>query len=292
MSEAAGGSAQGGQPGGAGAAGGTGGAGDAGAAGGAGAAGAALEWTGSLADEVKGFVQTKGWKGPADVIGSYQNLEKLLGADKAGRAIVPPKDDAPPEEWAAFYGKLGRPDAADGYKIPVPEGGNPELAKAAAGKFHELGLSAKQAEGLATWWNEHMGGTMQQQEATFEQQAVVDMQDLEKEWGDQFEAQSELARRAIREAGLTKEEGQKIERALGLGKAAKVFAFLGKQFAEAPMKGGEGATSSNFGTTPEAAKSRIQQLQRDRDWSAKYLKGDADARAEFERLHKIAYPGT
>lgn len=247
---------------------------------------------GGLADEVKGFVQTKGWKGPADVIGSYQNLEKLLGADKAGRAIVPPKDDAPAEEWAAFYGKLGRPETPDGYKIPVPDGGNPEFAKAAAGKFHELGLNAKQAQGLAEWHNGVVTEQIQSQEAAFEQQSAVDLQDLQKSWGKDFEANSELARRARREAGLTEAEGKAMERALGLKKAAEVFSFLGKQFAEAPMKGGEGAGSGNFGTTPEAAKARISALKADPDWTAKYIKGDADARSEFARLHKIAFPDT
>ncbi len=262
-----------------------------GAGDGGGAAGAApQDWTATLPEDARGFVQTKGWKGPADVLGSYQNLEKLLGADKAGRAIVPPKDDAGPEEWSAFYQKLGRPENADGYKLPVPDGSNPEFAKVAAGKFHELGLTAKQAEGLASWWNEYGGGQVQQQQAHFEQQAAIDEQDLRKEWGQNFEANAELARRARREAGLNEQEGQAIERALGLKKAAQVFAFLGKQFAEAPMKGGEGAPSSSFGGTPEAAKARITALKQDAEWTAKYLAGNADARAEFERLHRIAFP--
>lgn len=278
MSEAAGGSAPAGNP--------APGAGEGSAGGGA----AAQDWTTGLAEDVRGFVQTKGWKGPADVIGSYTNLEKLLGADKAGRALVPPKDDAAPEEWSAFYNKLGRPEAPDGYKIPVPDGDAGEFAKTASTWFHEAGLTAKQAETLAAKWNEHMGGTLQQQQAEYAQKSAVDLQDLQKEWGKDFETNAELARRARREAGLSDAEGQAIERALGLSKAAKVFAFLGKQFAEAPMKGGEGDIRGNFGATPEAAKARIAALKADPDWSAKYVAGNADARAEFERLHRIAFP--
>lgn len=281
MTEAAAGSAAAGNPGGQAAPG--------GGEGGAGGAAAPQDWTATLPEDVRGLVQTKGWKQPADVLGSYQNLEKLLGADKAGRALVPPKDDAPPEEWAQFYGKLGRPEKPDGYKLPVPEGDTGEFAKQAAAWMHDAGLTPKQAEALAARWNEHMGGTLQSQQAEFEQKAAVDLQDLQREWGDKFEANTELARRAIREAGLSKEEGQAIERALGLGKAAKVFAFLGKQFAEAPMKGGEGAAAGSFGSTPESAKARITALRGDKEWSAKYLSGDASARAEFERLHIIAF---
>lgn len=262
------------------------GAGDGGAAG-----GTPQDWTATFPDEVRGMIQTKGWKGPADVIGSYSNLEKLLGADKAGRGVVLPKDDATAEEWAAFHNRLGRPESADGYKLPVPDGDSGAFAKTAASWFHEAGLTAKQAEALASKWNEFTGTTAQAQQAEFEQKAALDVQALQKEWGEQFEAQSELARRAIREAGLTKEEGQAIERALGVGKAAKVFAFLGKQFGEAPMKGGEGEPAGRFGATPEDARARIASLKKDTGWTARYLSGDVEAKAEFERLHKIAYPG-
>lgn len=280
MSDAANGSAAAGNPAGQGA------AGD----GGAGGAAAPQDWTTGFPDEVRGVIQTKGWKSPADAIGSYMNLEKLMGADKAGRGVVLPKDDAPAEEWSQFYQRLGRPESVDGYKLPLPDGDTGAFAKTASQWFHEAGLTAKQAETLAAKWNEYAGGTMQSQQAEFEQKAAVDLQELQTAWGDKFEANAELARRARREAGLSDEEGLAIERALGLKKAAEVFAFLGKQFAEAPMKGGEGASRSSFGATPEDARARIAALKNDAGWTAKYLSGDADARAEFERLHRIAFP--
>lgn len=248
------------------------------------------DWTASFDEGTRGFVQTKGWKSPADVLGSYQNLEKLLGADKAGRAVVPPKDDASPEEWAAFYGKLGRPESADGYKLPLPEGDTGDFAKQAAVWMHDAGLTPRQAEVLAGKWNEHFGAAQNAQMAEFEQKSAIDLQDLQKEWGQNFEANAELARRARREAGLSEQEGQAIERALGLKKAAQVFAFLGKQFAESPMKGGEGASRGTFGATPAEAKARIAALKADPTWAAKYIDGNAEARAEFERLHRIAFP--
>ena len=259
------------------------GAGDGGAA-------APQDWTAAFDDGTRGFIQTKGWKSPADVLGSYQNLEKLMGADKAGRGVVLPKDDAGADEWGQFYNRLGRPENPDGYKLPLPEGDSGTFAKQAAAWFHEAGLTTKQAEALASKWNEFTGSTMQAQQAEFEQKAAIDLQELQKSWGDKFEQQAELARRARREAGLSDEEGQAIERALGLKKAAEVFAFLGKQFAEAPVKGGEGAPAGRFGGTPEDAKARIAALKKDQGWTARYLNGDADARAEFERLHRIAYP--
>jgi len=250
----------------------------------------ATDWTSTFDDSTRGVIQTKGWKSPADVVGSYTNLEKLLGADKAGRAIVPPKDDASPEDFAAFYNKLGRPETADGYKLPVPDGDPGEFAKTASTWFHEAGLNTKQAEALAGKWNEFQSTIAANQHEELAQKAEIDIQELKKTWGDKFEANSELARRAIREAGLSSEEAQSIERALGVKKAAEVFSKLGSQYAEAPMKGGEGDVGGKFGFTPADAKSKIANLQKDAGWTAKYLSGDVTARQEFDRLHKIAYP--
>jgi hypothetical protein len=252
-------------------------------------AGAPADWTTGLPDAARGFVQTKGWKSPADLLGSYQNLEKLMGADKAGRGVVLPKEDAAPEDWAAFYNRLGRPESPDGYKLPVPEGDAGTFVKDAAQWFHEAGLTPKQAETLAAKYAEWTGNVTGNTDAAYEQQSALDVVDLKKAWGKEYDAQTELARRAIREAGLTQEEAQMIERTLGLGKAVRVFASLGKQFAESPMRGGEGAGRGSFGQTPEAARARISALKGDKAWTQRYLGGDADARSEFERLHRIAY---
>lgn len=248
-------------------------------------------WVSSLPESVRGVVLNKGWKAPEDAITSYANLEKLLGADKAGRGVVLPKDDAGADEWGQFWNRLGRPEAADQYNIPLPDGDDGGFAKQAATWFHEAGLTQRQAEGLAGKWNEFATGMQRQQEEAFAQQAQIDVQDLQREWGQGFDQQAELARRAIREAGLSPEEGQAIERALGVKKAAQVFSKLGQQYAEAPVKGTESGRGS-FATTPEQAMARIGALKADIGWTQKYLNGDTDARAEFERLHKIAFPGT
>lgn len=287
MTDTNNGSALGGQPGGA-------AAGDGGAGAGAGAGSAApFVWNGVELDADTGaWVQSKAIPDVKTALTSYRNLETLLGADKAGRAIVPPKDDAPAEEWLAFWNKLGRPETADGYKLPVPEGDAGEFAKVAASWFHEAGIPAKQAQKLAAKWNEFQTAAATKAEAEFTQKSALDLQELQKAWGGEFEANAELARRARREAGLSDDEGIAIERALGVKKAAEVFSFLGKQFAEAAMKGGEGPGRGVFGATPQEAKARIEALKGDADWTAKYLNGDIDARAEFERLHRIAYPTT
>jgi hypothetical protein len=251
---------------------------------------AAKSWYSGFDEMTRGYVEQKGFKDPAAVVNSYQNLEKLMGHERAGRTMVLPKDDQDTETLGKIYDRLGRPAAPEDYKLPVPEGDQGEFAKIAASKFHELGLSSKQGQALAEWFNGHGTQLQQQQEAQFERQRDEDFAKLEQEWGNEFATRSELARRSMREAGLTPEDGAILERALGIHKAAKAFEFFGKHFAEHGGKGFDNSGGGRFSQTPEEAKARINSLTQDKAWQQRYFGGDADARAEMERLQKTAYP--
>lgn len=251
---------------------------------------AAKSWYSDFDDLTRGYVEQKGFKDPSAVVNSYQNLEKLMGHERAGRTMVLPKDDQDTETLGKIYDRLGRPASAEDYKLPVPEGDQGEFAKVAASKFHELGLSSKQGQALAEWFNGHGSQLQQQQEAAFERQRDEDFSKLEQEWGDQFNVRAEVARRAMREAGLSPEEGAMLERTLGVHKAAKAFEFFGKMFSEHGGKGFENSGGGKFSQTPEEAKSRINSLTQDKAWQQRYFSGDADARAEMDRLQKTAYP--
>lgn len=246
------------------------------------------QWFDSFPEEIKGVAQLKGWQSPADAIQSYSNLEKLMGADKAGRGVVMPKEDAAPEEWGKFYDRLGRPQSPDQYKLPVPDGDTGEFAKVAASKFHELGITAKQAESLAEWWNANSQQMQQGQLAALAQNSEVEMQALQGEWGKEFDANIESARRATRQFGVEAQTLEKIEGAIGTKEMLKLFSSIGKGLGEDAYV--DGGKSGGFGMSPEAARVRIGQLKSDPEWSSKYLSGNADAKAELERLMRSAYP--
>ncbi len=65
------------------------------------------------------LVAQKGWRSAKDVLTSYQNLERLVGADK----LALPARDAGPEAWAPVWEKLGRPTDATGYSFAAPHEG-------------------------------------------------------------------------------------------------------------------------------------------------------------------------
>jgi len=245
-------------------------------------------WQETLPEDIRGIVENKGWQSPEDAVQSYANLEKMLGADKAGRGLVMPKEDAGSEEWSEFYDRLGRPKSPDEYQIPVPENETGEFASVAKQKFHELGLTTKQAEGLAEWWNNQSTEMQQQQMAKMEQNTDQQLEELKSEWGQKYDENIEAARRASRQFGLEEQTLNKIESALGTGEMLKLFANIGGGLSEDSFIDNQKA--AGFGMSPEAARVRLNQLKGDPEWSAKYLQGNADAKAEMERLMQAAYP--
>lgn len=246
-------------------------------------------WYGGYAEDIRGFVENKGWKDPSDAITGYINLEKFLGADKAGRGLVLPKDDAAADEWGQVYDRLGRPKSPDEYKLPVPEGDTGEFAKMAAGEFHKLGLNAKQAQGLAEWWNSQQQMMMSSQQEESAVNAEAELMTLRQEWGKDYDLNIEAGRRAARQFGVEQDMLEKMESALGTKQMLQFFAKIGRGMGEDSFVDGAGA--GRFGMSPEAARVRIGQLKQDPGWTAKYLGGDADARAEMERLMRAGYPG-
>lgn len=243
-------------------------------------------WYDGIEDgDLKGYVQNKGWKDPVELANGYRNLEKLLGGEK----VPLPKGAEDKEGWARVYDALGRPKSADDYGLAVPEGGSPEFAKAAAGKFHELGLSKGQAEALVNWYNEQGQSRLGSEQQALAAKTEQDLQSLKGEWGGAYEENIELGRRAAREFGLDATKLEALEAAFGTGEMLKLMSKIGRGLTEHNFEGGR--TATGFGMTPEAAKQRISALREDRDFTAKYLSGNADARGEMEKLMKLAFPG-
>lgn len=243
-------------------------------------------WYDSIEDnDLKGYAQNKGWKDPVEVLNGYRNLEKLVGSEK----VPLPKGAEDKDGWNRVYDALGRPKTAEEYKLPLPEGQGPtEFTKSAAAKFHELGLSNQQAENLAGWFNEQQAGQMNNFQTQTAAKAEADLTGLKTEWGGAYDENIQMAKVAVREYGLDATKLTAIENALGTGEMMKLFAKIGRAQGEHKFEAGNGANS--FGMTPAAAQQRIAALREDREWSSKYIGGNADARAEMDKLMKLAYP--
>lgn len=245
-----------------------------------------IAWLPNADADTKGYIETKGWQSPADAVTSYRNIEKVLGADRAGRTVVlPTAEDAP--EWGQVFDKLGRPESADGYKLPVPDGADPAFSKIASEKMHELGLSAKQGQALAAWWNEQAGGATAAQQAAQEAALEAEHRQLEKDWGTGPDAQmrKELARRAAVSMGLDEQSIDALEKVSGYSKTLKALAKMGDLLKE---HGAEGlGEMGGFGMTPEGARSRRAQLMADKDWTKRAMNPASAEWAELQKIDRI-----
>lgn len=242
------------------------------------------------------LVKTKGWKGPADALLSYQNLEKVFGADKAGRTILAPKSDDDAEGWNAVYNRLGRPESADKYELPVPEGDDGSFAQSVAPVLHELGLTSRQAKGLAEWWNQASASRIEMESESFAAQSEAEYKALQSEWGAAASQNEELAKRAVvkfaKEAGIDDQSFENMERAIGTAKLMKLFHAIGSQFAEGTFISSD--TPTGGAMTPQAAKNKIAGMFTDQEFMNRYMNQDERVRAgaidEMMKLQRMANP--
>lgn len=99
--------------------------------------------------------------------------------------------------WSAVYAKLGRPESADGYELPVPEGQDDAFAKTTAEWMHEAGLNKQQAQALATQWNSFQAQQVEAQQAAIQKQTAADLATVRQEWGADFDANKSVMERAV-----------------------------------------------------------------------------------------------
>lgn len=245
------------------------------------------DWTSGLNDHLKGYVQSKGFKDPGMVLDSYVNLEKLMGGDKNTLLRIPQAADAP--EWAEVYHKLGRPSMPGEYAIePVAnDPSSKDFTDWAKKSFHDLGLSRKQAESLATRWNEYTTNLQTTSKATYDAKIAEEDRGLRKDWGLAYDQNIQVAKRGMAAFGLTGEDIDNMERAMGFKATMKFVQKLGAKVGEdVYITGGQvpGAL------TPEMAKNKINMLKNDRDFVKRYAAGGAAEKEEMQKLHMYAYP--
>jgi hypothetical protein len=235
--------------------------------------------------------------GPEAVVDKAFNLEKFLGADKAGRGVIIPKADAKPEEWRAFYAKVGGvPEKPEGYKIPDALAKDPIIAKLRE-RAHALGVPPALFGGVLETFAAESAGLAERQATEFAATAQREVEALYAEWGATGEKDKniELSRRAARTfiphetPEQLAETLNKIEGAIGAAATLKLFASIGNGLGEHNFIQGDG-NGGMGGMTPEAARMRINDLRNDAEFAKKLLNADADAKAEWDRLHKIGFP--
>lgn len=187
---------------------------------------------------------------PAPVTAPLDASSTLIDAPKAPdapatpapAALTMPGKDATAEDWAAFYTQLGRPETAEGYELPLPEGDDGAFAKQVAPMLHKHGITAEQAKGLAADWNAMQAA--QNEAATAAEQARITAMDtknraeaetLKSEWGQEHDANMHHAKQAVAQF-LPKEQAgdiiASIESVVGYKATIQMLHAIGKGLAE------------------------------------------------------------
>ncbi|CAB3931632.1 hypothetical protein [Achromobacter insolitus] len=169
-------------------------------------------WHESIQDAgLKAFIEGKGFKDAGEAVKALQDLE----------------------------GQTAKPESADAYKLPVPEGQDGAFATEAAKWMHEAGIPVAQAQALATKWNEYQADQAEAADKARQQQGEADVASLRKEWGGQYDANVELGKRAVRTFVGEGRDAEallgSIEGAIGAGQLLRLFHRIGANLGEGSL---------------------------------------------------------
>lgn len=158
---------------------------------------AAPAWvTSQLPKDLREEAALHQFKTPGELAKAFLDAEQ-----KAQKGLTRPSDEASAEEWAAYREALGIPEGPDGYQFEVGEG--EELDEELTGWFreaaHEAGLSQEQAQRLLEKWNESNSPEAQAEKLKEGREKVE--QTLRDEWGKNFDANLNLAFKAMEQFG-------------------------------------------------------------------------------------------
>lgn len=234
---------------------------------------AATPWYSTIPEEaVRKHVEAKGYVNPAELAMANWSLTKMQRGDST--VIGLPGNDATPEQMNEFYSKLGRPDAPEQYEFKFGEDVKVDdgMVQFARSAFHEAGLTPAQAQLVADKWNQFSAQQGQDFQAQLTEQNEKELQDLAAEWGDDLEKNKAAGRRAVKALGLDEDTINRIEDNIGGAPVVKLLALIGRKSDEGGFAAGSQAADPNNPATmtKEQAAQRIQQLQGDAQFQAKY----------------------
>jgi hypothetical protein len=229
------------------------------------------------------------FKDQAAFVKSHAELESFQGS-----SVRIPKDDAKPEEWTTFFGKLGRPASPMEYKFErpaLPEGMSmdPEIESFLLNSSFEAGLNGKQAQTI------------------FQGAAKLAVAHEEKTRADRGKAQ----------VALKAKWGMEYDRRIALAKSAINFhppdvieAFNGLKLADGTLLGNhpvvlellyaDGLAKQEAGwmvgevdgiTTADAAKVEVEKLMKNPAYFDKSKPDHAEIVAKVNKLQQLRFPG-
>lgn len=238
---AGGGGAATGDPGGAQAGGAGSGGAEGGGAEGGGAAGRGAWYEGLPADLVTDKLRR--YASLEEAVRGFANAQRALGK----KGLEAPGENASPEEWAAYYAAVGRPETPEGYAWSAPEGVqlDEERFQGARAKLHAAGLRPEQFASVMSLYTEELAAQEQAATEAAKQELNESYEVLKQQWGEKTEERLQLLGAFARERGLLE-----VFNATGLGRNAAALQLLDEmrlsvREGEAAGQGGQAGTAAD-----------------------------------------------
>jgi len=212
---------------------------------------------------------------------SYVNLVKKMGVP-AEQLLRLPGEGEPMDD---VYNALGRPEDHNGYTLGDYE---PEQTENYRQFAHQLGLNNQQAETIFQAYQQDIAEREEASQQQFEQFEVDNLSTLQQEWGDEFNHNLEMARRAF--MNFATPEAVKVIEETGMGnhpELLKVFARIGEVLAEdSVLPGSNNAVLG--GMNPANAQEEINSLLNDKDFRQSYMDTyDPNHQAAVAKMTKL-----
>ncbi len=270
----------------------------------AGAGGAAAPaWIADLPEDLRSnptIASFKGndWKEVGPVIAkSYVEARSVMGK----KAYDLPQDNWTPEQYSTWNKSIGVPESPDKYPAldmakAEKVGMTKEVVEGTLKRFHELGLTPKQAKGLLNDWYLEQAVKGSEMQAEQEKQANAQaIQALKTEYGDKYDAKAGLIRSVLNLGGP--ELAQRLE-AAGYGNDPQLFkalATLGEKILEdSSARGGKAGIILGPEADRAAAEREIKEIMaariNDPTLEAKYNDPRSAERNRWNELHQKASP--
>jgi hypothetical protein len=238
-------------------------------------------WLDRLPEEFKNDKQTLGrFKDPAAMAKTLVNQQRLLG--KQANAIIMPNEKSSPEEWAEFNAKRGVPESADKYPTEIndlPEGVKLDTAqvKDFNALAHKTGMTPAQAQETLKHYATLEASRLQSESQLAAKEYEAGKKALGEAWGDKFETNMAVVKRACQVTGLD-------PNTKGLSDPAVVVAL--ERFAR--MVSDDKIVNSDSTATfmAGAAKARDIQMNPQNPYHARYVDGDKEINKLVLDLYK------
>ena len=250
---------------------------------------------GKIDAETLGFWQNKGYdvtdpvKVASELTKQYRAAEKFIGVPP-DQVLRMPKADAKPEEFAAFYQRLGAPADPKEYDFSgVKFAGNdlePAFADAMRAGLAAAFVPKDKAAAIVKSVVNYLESADTSESTVNAQKLADEKTNLAKNWGAKYDFNHLQAMEGARRAGITPEAVKALEGQLGYAAVMEHFRKIGANTSEDTFVE-RGAGGQGDVVTREGAISRKSELMADSAWAKRYLEGGAAEAREMTRLNTM-----